>query len=68
VPLSSAVNAPPPVVPDGGPVAASPPYVLPTNLPSALRHLDDDQLDRLLSAVLAEQQARGSKNPPKPET
>jgi hypothetical protein len=41
--------------------AASPPYALPTNLSSALRHLDDDQLDRLLTAVLAERRARGSK-------
>jgi hypothetical protein len=34
------------------PVApASPSYALPTNLPSALSHVDDDQLDRLLAAV-----------------
>jgi DNA invertase Pin-like site-specific DNA recombinase len=32
--------------------------VLPTNLPSALRHLDNDQLDRLLAAAHAERQAR----------
>ena len=44
------------------PAAASPSYALPTNLPSALRHLDDDQLERLLAAVLAERQARGGKN------
>jgi hypothetical protein len=44
--------------------AASPSYALPTNLPSALRHLDDDQLDRLLAAVLAERQARGGKKLP----
>src|ERR1019366_6678847 len=44
------------------PAAAAPSsYALPTNLPSALRHLDDDQLDRLLAAVLAERQARGGK-------
>jgi hypothetical protein len=41
--------------------AASPSYALPTNLPSAIRHLDDDQLERLLAAVLAERQARGGK-------
>jgi hypothetical protein len=41
--------------------AASPSYALPTNLPSALRHLDENQLDRLLVAVLAERKARGSK-------
>src|ERR1035437_344949 len=43
---------------------SSPSYALPTNLPSALRHLDDDQLDRLLAAVLAERQARGGKKVP----
>jgi hypothetical protein len=41
--------------------AASSPYALPTNLPSALRHLNDEQLDRLLAAVLAERQGRGRK-------
>jgi hypothetical protein len=41
--------------------AASPPHALPTNLPSALRYLNDEQLDRLLAAVIAERQARGSK-------
>ena len=46
------------------PAAASPSYALPTNLPSALRHLDNNQLDRLLAAVLAEQQARGGKKVP----
>ena len=42
------------------PAAAAPSsYVLPTNLPSALRHLDDDRLDRLLAAVIAELKQRG---------
>src|SRR5450830_1204303 len=39
--------------------ASSPSYALPTNLPSALRHLDNDQLDRLLAAVIAELKQRG---------
>jgi hypothetical protein len=43
------------------PAATSPSYALPTNLQSALRHLDNDQLDRLLAAVLAERKARGGK-------
>ena len=44
-------------------------YALPTNLPRALRHLDDDQLDRLLAAVHAERQARrGKKLPVSDET
>src|SRR5689334_2945136 len=37
-------------------------YVLPTNLPHALKQLADTELDRLLSAVTAEQNRRG-KNP-----
>jgi hypothetical protein len=43
---------------------AAPSYALPTNLPIALKHLDNAQLDRLLAAVLAEHQARGNKKPP----
>lgn len=43
--------------------APSPSYALPTNLLSALNHLDDDQLDRLLSAVIVEEQRRGKKPP-----
>jgi predicted DNA binding protein len=34
-------------------------YALLANLSSALRYLDDDQLDRLLAALLAEQERRG---------
>jgi hypothetical protein len=44
--------------------AASPSYALPTNLPSALKHLDNEQLERLLAAVLAEREARGGKKLP----
>src|SRR5450759_5926155 len=44
--------------------ASSQSYALPTNLPSALKHLDDDQLDRLVAAALAERQARGGKKLP----
>src|ERR1035437_6263577 len=45
--------------PDEPAAASSQSYALPQNLPSALSHLDDDQLDRLLAAVMAEQQRRG---------
>jgi len=44
-------------------VASSQSYALPQNLPSALRYLDDDQLARLLAAVLAEQKRRGKALP-----
>jgi hypothetical protein len=35
-------------------VSAGPRYALPTNLDAAIRHLDDQQLDRLATAVLEE--------------
>ena len=62
-PAPSSVSSPPSVIADGGAIATPPSYSLPTNLPSALRHLDDDQLDRLFASVLAEQQRRGRKLP-----
>jgi DNA invertase Pin-like site-specific DNA recombinase len=34
-------------------------------LPDAVRHLDDHELDRLLSAVITEQKRRGKKLSPK---
>jgi len=43
--------------------SSTPSYALPKNLPDAIRYLDDDQLDRLLAAVLAEQRRRGKKVP-----
>jgi DNA invertase Pin-like site-specific DNA recombinase len=36
-------------------------HVLPRDLPQAIKHLDDQELDRLLAAVLAEQKRRGRK-------
>ena len=62
-PLSPSVNSPPSVVADGGATSSSPSYALPTNLPSALRYLDDDQLERLLAAVIGELTQRGKKLP-----
>jgi len=43
--------------------SSTPSYALPKNLPGAIRYLDDDQLDRLLAAALAEQRRRGKKVP-----
>jgi len=34
---------------------------LPADLPNAIRHLDNQELDRLLAAVIAEQKRRGRK-------
>ncbi len=36
-------------------------HVLPANLEHAVRHLNDQELDQLLSAVIAEQKRRGKK-------
>jgi hypothetical protein len=42
---------------------SSPPHVLPADLPSAIKQLSDQELDQLLTAVLAEQKRRGRKLP-----
>jgi hypothetical protein len=65
VPASPSINSlPSPLATDDrGAAASSQSYALPKNLPSAIRYLDDDQLDRLLTAVLAEQRRRGKKVP-----
>lgn len=67
VPLSPSANSPPSSIAtdDRGTAVSSQSYALPTNLPSALRHLDDAQLDRLLAAARAERQTRGGKKLPK---
>jgi len=59
----SASEAKPPLPTNEPAAASSPSYALPTNLPSALRHLDDDQLDRLFAAVIGELKQRGKKLP-----
>jgi len=59
----SASEAKPPMPTNEPAAASSPSYALPTNLPSALRHLDDDQLDRLFAAVIGELKQRGKKLP-----
>ena len=40
-------------------------HILPSNLPAAVKHLTDGELEQLLSAVVAEQKRRG-RNPPRP--
>jgi len=45
-----------------GPPSAIPSrHVLPADLPNAVRQLNDQELDQLLSAVIAEQKRRGKK-------
>ena len=41
--------------------ASSTRYVLPRDLPSAMKQLEDQELDQLLAAVLTEQRRRGRK-------
>jgi len=53
----------PPLHTDEPAAASSQSYALPTNLPSAIRYLDDDQLDRLHAAVIGELKQRGKKLP-----
>jgi hypothetical protein len=42
---------------------SSPRHVLPADLPNAIKQLSDQELDQLLTAVLAEQKRRGRKLP-----
>ncbi len=50
-----------PSEPIGSPSAVSARHILPADLPNAVRHLNDQELDQLLSAVTAEQKRRGKK-------
>src|SRR5258708_2305179 len=57
---------PPPTTPPTTAVAATTPslqYLLPKDLPRAIRQLQDEELDRLSEAVLAEQKRRGKMLP-----
>ncbi len=50
-----------PSEPTGPPNAAPSRHVLPADLPKAVAHLNDQELDQLLSAIIAEQKRRGKK-------
>jgi len=52
-----------PLEPIGSPSAVPSRHVLPADLPMAVAHLNDQELDQLLSAVIAEQKRRGKKLP-----
>ena len=51
-----------PLEPIGPPSAASR-HILPADLPNALKYLNDQELDQLLSAIVVEQKRRGKKLP-----
>jgi hypothetical protein len=50
-----------PSEPIGSPSALPSRHVLPADLANAVRHLNDQELDKLLSAVISEQRRRGKK-------
>jgi hypothetical protein len=52
-----------PLQPIGSPGPVTSRHVLPADLPNAVSHLNDQELDQLLSAILAEQKRRGKKLP-----
>ncbi len=60
--MGSGTSSPKPT-PNSATVAASR-HVLPNDLPTAIKHLDDQELDQLQAAVMAEQQRRGKAPPP----
>jgi predicted DNA-binding protein (UPF0251 family) len=52
-----------PSSPPLNPPASSPRHVLPSDLPAAIKHLNDQELEQLMAAVTAEQARRGKKPP-----
>ena len=49
---------------DEAAVVSAPRHVLPKDLPNAIKHLSDEELDRLITAALAEMRRRGRRLPP----
>ena len=59
-PQEQAALTPTPTIPLENSTASSR-HILPSDLPAAIRHLNDQDLDQLEAAVTAEQQRRGKK-------
>jgi DNA invertase Pin-like site-specific DNA recombinase len=57
-----------PSIPTADKAASSPRHVLPSDLPAAIKHLSDQELDQLLAAVIEEQLRRGKKPPSREKT
>jgi len=55
--------SPSPAITHAAAAASSPRHVLPNDLPEAIKQLEDRELDKLLTAVLAEQKRRGRNLP-----
>ena len=62
-PSSPSVNPPSSAITNAPAKDFSVRHVLPRDLPNAVKRLDDQEFDRLLTAVLAERQRRGRKLP-----
>jgi hypothetical protein len=60
---SPAAGPPPKATTDAATAASPPNYLLPKDLAGAISNLSDQEFDRLLAAVLAEQKRRGKKLP-----
>jgi predicted DNA-binding protein (UPF0251 family) len=69
-PSSPSANPPRPApsTKDAATADSSPRYLLPRDLPGGIKQLTDQEFDRLLAAVLAEQRRRGRKLPVSPNT
>src|SRR5262245_32923267 len=61
-PFSNLPRSSPPTTNTAG-KASSTRYILPRDLPSAMKQLEDQELDQLLAAIVAEQRQRGRKPP-----
>jgi len=59
-PSSPPLNPP---MPTADNAASSQRHVLPSDLPAAIKHLNDQELGQLMAAVTAEQERRGKKPP-----
>ncbi|MGZ4925816.1 MAG: hypothetical protein ACXV4B_05115 [Halobacteriota archaeon] len=55
-----------PTIPVADSATSSPRHILPSDLPAAIKHLSDEELNQLKTAVAAEQERRGMK-PAMPE-
>jgi hypothetical protein len=54
---------PNPPIPTADKAASSPRHILPSDLPAAIKYLNDQELDQLQAAVTTELQRRGKKPP-----
>jgi hypothetical protein len=66
LPREQAALTPSPTIPAADSSASSPRHILPSDLPAAIKHLNNQELEQLLAAVTAEQQRRGNR-PPAPK-